>query len=520
MGITFAGESLLLPDSEHQLEQWLDFALPLDDMRLFGEKPVGLTDSRDTPRGSQASKVGLPRPNWPEPPKLKINSLYIPTGATRWAVGLFLVDRSIMNALRSEVGYAGSGSLVLDDTDLSGNAVTVTRTMYMLPEREASNLFTTAGAGLCLLPLVDARYWWQWKHLGDYDLDSSSTWADLFAEISTALGVTVNGTAGSNYFKPDPVELTRPFENAAVMLDAVAASIGQRVVFSGEERLDLVTAPDSEDNFEANIGVSGSQYFTDERYSTLAGDGVAERAVPATVTVAFPKYVHGNGIQDDYHNVVENPGTFTDIGFVTGTTKVIFTSAVADFTSGSHDNASNCNSLANQIASDFYAWIASRYAYYDVTYGGIRPWAQAGFDNYTLYHFGSQSRSYRDESIDSVAFFANENAGEYTCFTRVCSLPLNWGVSEQLQQVREVRGAYGMIKGLLKTAMTSGDSTHTIDNVEIMQGVDPRTTLGSTSEEVTIYNIFTMAGDDDGISIAVWNRELLRWEFIQVTCPA
>jgi len=80
---------------------------------------------------------------------------------------------------------------------------------------------------------------------------------------------------------------------------------------------------------------------------------------------------------------------------------------------------------------------------------------------------------------------------------------------------------YGRIKGLLVTAMETTDSTHTIDNIEVLEGADPRTDTSSTSEAITISNAdHSWSGDDNATARAEWNPAQSRWEFYQVTCPA
>lgn len=77
-----------------------------------------------------------------------------------------------------------------------------------------------------------------------------------------------------------------------------------------------------------------------------------------------------------------------------------------------------------------------------------------------------------------------------------------------------------MIRGTLVGAMAFDDATWTIDGVSITSGGDPRSTVGSSSEAITVYNIHEWDGDDDAIADAVWSDEHSRWELIQVTCPA
>ena len=84
---------------------------------------------------------------------------------------------------------------------------------------------------LYLLPLVDARYWWQFEHVDLSITAASTTWANVITSIGTGIGGTITvGTVSADYFRPDPTELTRKYDNAALLLDAVAHTLGMRVV--------------------------------------------------------------------------------------------------------------------------------------------------------------------------------------------------------------------------------------------------------------------------------------------------
>ena len=65
--------------------------------------------------------------------------------------------------------------------------------------------------------------------------------------------------------------------------------------------------------------------------------------------------------------------------------------------------------------------------------------------------------------------------------------------------------------------MLTTDSTHTVDNVTETRGSSP---VESSSEELTVYNLFDWEGDDDGFCKIEYSYLDDRWEFYQVTCPA
>ncbi len=108
MSFTFCGEQLVVLDAGHELADWFDRYFALDDTRLYSQH-LGLSDGRDRPRSSAKSRVGLGTPNWPAPPRPKLNTLYWPTGASRWAVGWFLVDTARLKKIITKLGETGSG---------------------------------------------------------------------------------------------------------------------------------------------------------------------------------------------------------------------------------------------------------------------------------------------------------------------------------------------------------------------------------------------------------------------------
>jgi len=76
-----------------------------------------------------------------------------------------------------------------------------------------------------------------------------------------------------------------------------------------------------------------------------------------------------------------------------------------------------------------------------------------------------------------------------------------------------------MIHGQL-TADVSGDSTFTIDGVEVLQPTGALICDQDPDDEITVTNLFGWSGDDNGECIAVWDEANDRWVAIQVECPA
>ncbi len=78
-----------------------------------------------------------------------------------------------------------------------------------------------------------------------------------------------------------------------------------------------------------------------------------------------------------------------------------------------------------------------------------------------------------------------------------------------------------MIRGKLTDDLDTTDGTFKIDGVVVLQPVGAIDVghIVDGSDEVTVHNIFSWEGDDNGNVMAVWNEEDTRWEAVQVECP-
>ena len=81
---------------------------------------------------------------------------------------------------------------------------------------------------------------------------------------------------------------------------------------------------------------------------------------------------------------------------------------------GSPHNAADLNTLAGQIAADFYAWLKRSY---DLSAIGLYPLPPCGYEDYHWLHFGNDSR------------------GRQQAHTRVATLPVNFGAAANWCQV-------------------------------------------------------------------------------------
>jgi hypothetical protein len=143
--------------------------------------------SREWPgRSLSRLGVGLPFPKGPA----RLGTLVWPSGASRFAHGLFLATDPQLAAVRAAV-YPSPGGPAPAPFVLSDGVDSVATDLWMLPPRP---LQQAAGAETpWLLPLVDERlFWWFRAAAVAVAADGSTTWAQLFGSLAAALGVVLS----------------------------------------------------------------------------------------------------------------------------------------------------------------------------------------------------------------------------------------------------------------------------------------------------------------------------------------
>jgi hypothetical protein len=76
------------------------------------------------------------------------------------------------------------------------------------------------------------------------------------------------------------------------------------------------------------------------------------------------------------------------------------------------------------------------------------------------------------------------------------------------------------IRGQATGDVATTDSTFTIDGTAVMQPTGGLITDQDPAGNITIYNVFSWEGDEDGEVQADWNEGTDRWEASQFECPA
>src|SRR6185437_10805426 len=207
---------------------------------------------------------------WPSQPrtrKPKVGSLYWPLGASRWAVGMFVVTNNELAPIRQAV-YQTPGTPTPQPSVLNDGKRSLTTSLYMLPPRPLTQI--TGNNDAWLLPLVDERYWWWFKASNITVTPGTTTWTQLYASIATALGITLTVDAiPAAYLKPTG-DFGVGYDSLPLLLDAVARSVGQRIVrdFAGGVRAWNVAASQA----QVAVNFSTASLIAGGAMDLVAGD--------------------------------------------------------------------------------------------------------------------------------------------------------------------------------------------------------------------------------------------------------
>lgn len=381
MPIRYAGVDLLLSDPDGAVSRWMRAYLRENEASIFCQWNASVCDLRHASilRGDSVSaftvpRVGLPVGNAPRMPRPRLNSLYHPTGAKRWAHGLFLIDDAGLATIETATADGASAILAFSD-----GANTMSMRMHLLPPRPVSPP-GVSGSRLWMLPLVDSRYYWQFSAVEDYH---PTTWGQSLSQIGSNAPTFYSPVVGFGI--PFTSEWIRPYESAAVLIDAVAMTLQHRVVRDPVGAgiygsFTLMDAADSESMAQANLNAG---------WSVVAGGELDGAMRPSFVEVVYPL----STADDEYGSDVAALSSPTS-----GGAKAFHVPQKMTLGGGA--------GLASVLQWAYGDWFDLAY---DVTYAGIVPWSQSGFDNYIRWEFRSDVR------------------GGCIAQTRVVSMPPNFG---------------------------------------------------------------------------------------------
>lgn len=276
--------------------------------------------------------------------------------------------------------------------------------MYLLPPRKVSADDSVGAKPLWILPLVDQRYWWQYRQFDG----TVSSWEDLFESLRTTLGIPEDygnpflDSVNSAYGRPHCIEMRREWDSAAMVLDGACHSIGKRFV------LDIVYPEGENRHFGFVRGYPESATILDANKTEGDAAGIVAGGEFSqgpeidvqSVAIVFPND-DGTAVGDVTHAYLA--------GEVNGTYKVFHQAANIAVTTSAWRQ-----SLADRVAIDTAGWSERLY---DITYAGLLLWRPNGYDDYVEWLLGSRG-----------------SLGQYRMQTRAKSMPYNFGVENLANQ--------------------------------------------------------------------------------------
>lgn len=349
--------------------------------------------------------LGTARPwlwyDWP--PKVRIGEVVWPNGAQRWGYAHFLAGQQEVDAILATTGGEGYFDLIINgqlNTDPTG----VTFSMAMLPPRPLSRFADVDGQvePLYLLTFVDKRFYWWQNHVESVTIaEGTTTWAQLFAQMETALGESFTQDAiPAAYLKPSraAVPLGVPIP---ILFDNWAYWTGRRVVLDKDGAV-FVLNPTSCAAIATNNSIT-SGLLSGGRFPWKAPDSgtetnpeVLNSFLPDSCSLVFPEVRDGQSTPRVYAVLK----TMADAAIPTlsgitgdGAPYGYFYPLAARFTgtASTPDNDSDLQALATQANIDFYSF---QLGFLDQQESGTRNYSPDGLhriewlfsDTYTATH--------------------------------------------------------------------------------------------------------------------------------------
>jgi hypothetical protein len=244
----------------------------------------------------------------------------------------------------------------------------ITASMFMLPERSLAQ-FGNQYADSWFCTLVDARWYWYWSRGNIY---SPSSWANLFEQIGSILGVTIQDVSVDSRYGVPSSKWELSYGPPSVILDAAANQIGQKIVVDLDGTVRLVKW--STARTAADIYVTDGPAIISGGLTSEAG---IARYVPESVKVLFldtstfpPPTTPIVGTRPLTSLAIPEYGASTG---VTGYHQSLNADIPYD---GSNGTA--ISNYADVAATDWYGW---RLPDLDIVYPGIEPWVPTGWED-------------------------------------------------------------------------------------------------------------------------------------------
>lgn len=409
-GVFFAGQPAVL-EIDGRIEKFVDSRWP-ESRWPTADGRLGFELTADPFSGTNSARFHLAYPDVPSP---RINEVIIPTGASRYARGLFLFGREQLAAIAGQVwGYFGDLSAIPPTGwGISNNSAILTiqydRTaswpMFALPP---VRLDATGGNNLWILPLVDVRYGTLKTSITGQSTQGE-TWAGMVSRINDPEFPIVAGGISARVGVPDRETFDNPGLAYGVAVDNIAMATGKRAV----PRLisnNLFCLLDSHDSPSPNIGTEVNLW--------------AGGAVPANVRPSRIRFIARNAI--DHSNECRNRHIHDENApFGDGPLKPTihsswFVKSFRERVSGVPDVViDNPSKLLFEDACDYLAGVFS--AWNDQSYAfsvpGILPWQLTGRDDYVSYRVAGS------DLADSVSTHVQSLPPNFYPVTVLCQDP-------------------------------------------------------------------------------------------------
>lgn len=270
--LTFGGERLLSPN-DPTFDSFM-----VERLKDFDRQTPHTAATTIFSKNSCHTLSDIPLINWPDRPCLGINQFWLPVGATRWSEVFVLADHFPISR-NGQTFHA---------RNLSLNFVS---TMYCVG-------YIPFADGVNILRLVDDRFFWQGLTMPATDWPATQTWDALLARINDVLYSHGQITFGSIVpdLYPDSIHLHRPGCPVSALIDAIASSVGGRLIIpetsaiSGTQTYEISRNPSLHGTHDL-AGVSlGVNVFTDLKMTFPAFvDGKPSCRAPYQVSAAFPQ---------------------------------------------------------------------------------------------------------------------------------------------------------------------------------------------------------------------------------------
>lgn len=467
----------MLEDSKGKLSSYMSRYLPVEDLRVVTESV-----SSDTQEGSNVYYY-----NFPDPQRVRLNVWHVPTGAMRWSFGIFLVTKPMLESIFSKLGVKPGANVIKPSSTLVMGDGREDRPdvqfldIFPLPPRPVA-FRGLDDAGLWMLPLVDARYYWQFAHVDLISEQEITTNDELLTYLASRLPFSnvfsATSPFNSNYLPPSVTSSNNNFLNTASLLDTLAYNTNTMLVPAFQpypsnasrstagaqwEFID-VTKSNTEESlnraglFSETIGSSSGQETRSGSPMVVCGDTFGDMyqsiRTPERVVMLFQN--------ETAQYISKQPAaSFGVLQYFNALDHVV--KSPVDYVDG---DEADLDTHAAQYAGDFYSIISSSNRTYDYQFAGMQPWQPTCFTDCVMF-----SMAYNDECYEGT--------------TRAMSLPYNFFAGLSTAGVTDKEEHPGVILGY--TDCYLGNGWYRVRPATMLEPVYPALDLVETWCSTSVY---------------------------------